>query len=476
MNIEELKEIINKNEWYRQAVDSRAFYLWTPALAVVAEFKPPVVYHYVNEKFEGHYPKKKFVEQSGEFLRKTRKNKKHIENYHKKFVSILRKFDSIFSKLEKTKIKNNKLLEEYDNLIFEFWKNNFLCDKFDPEGHEMLLKEIAKSKIKLSKDEIYQLTLPAELNFMDYSKLELYKLAKKFEGKKKADKELKKKLGKYAKKYFYLENTYCDIKVLEEKDFLPKLRKIMKKPDRDILRRIKEIENKKKKNNFLSKKIVIEKKIGKELQNVFFLYKRLGEIRDLRKEYGLKSNYYYYLFAKQLSKTHKLDKKYVLRAIPREFYQTKNIEKLKQKLKKRNKAILAVDRKGYELFEGKEAEEGIKLLHDLIIKKYKYIKGVCASKGKVKGTVRIVLGLSHFGKFKKGDILVTHMTRPEHIPLLKKASAIITDEGGVTCHAAIISRELNIPCVIGTKIASKILKDGDKVEIDADKGIIKKIK
>jgi len=59
---------------------------------------------------------------------------------------------------------------------------------------------------------------------------------------------------------------------------------------------------------------------------------------------------------------------------------------------------------------------------------------------------------------------------------MKKAVAVITDEGGITCHAAIVSRELKIPCIVGTKIATRVLKDGDKVEVDADKGVVKIIK
>jgi len=71
---------------------------------------------------------------------------------------------------------------------------------------------------------------------------------------------------------------------------------------------------------------------------------------------------------------------------------------------------------------------------------------------------------------------VTSMTTPEFVPAMRKAKAIVTDEGGVTCHAAIVSRELNKSCVIGTKNASKVLKDGDLVEVDAEKGLIKIIK
>ena len=68
------------------------------------------------------------------------------------------------------------------------------------------------------------------------------------------------------------------------------------------------------------------------------------------------------------------------------------------------------------------------------------------------------------------------MTRPEFLPLAKKAKAIITDEGGITCHAAVISRELKKPCIVGTKIATKILQDGDIVTLDGSKGIVKIIK
>ena len=64
------------------------------------------------------------------------------------------------------------------------------------------------------------------------------------------------------------------------------------------------------------------------------------------------------------------------------------------------------------------------------------------------------------------------MTRPEYVPIMKKASAIVTDEGGITSHAAVISRELKKPCIVGTQVGTKILADGDFVTVDADKGII----
>ena len=107
-------------------------------------------------------------------------------------------------------------------------------------------------------------------------------------------------------------------------------------------------------------------------------------------------------------------------------------------------------------------------------KNTKVLHGQSASKGIIKGNVRIILDAHNTNNvFNQGDILITSMTRPEFVPLMKLAGAVVTNEGGVTCHAAIISRELGIPCVIGTKFATQIFKDGDIVEVDANKGIVR---
>jgi phosphohistidine swiveling domain-containing protein len=104
------------------------------------------------------------------------------------------------------------------------------------------------------------------------------------------------------------------------------------------------------------------------------------------------------------------------------------------------------------------------------------LKGNCARPGYAKGLVKIINNPADMEKMNEGDVLVSHMTDPEIVIAMKKAAAIVTDMGGITCHAAIVSRELGKPCVIGTKIATKVFQDGDLVEVDADKGIVRKIK
>jgi pyruvate,water dikinase len=100
------------------------------------------------------------------------------------------------------------------------------------------------------------------------------------------------------------------------------------------------------------------------------------------------------------------------------------------------------------------------------------LKGIPASPGIAKGKVRIILDPSQTSKMKNGDILVTLMTNPLFVPAIQKAKAIVTDVGGLLSHAAIVSRELGIPCVVGTKRATKILRDNQQIKVDGEKGTI----
>lgn len=101
------------------------------------------------------------------------------------------------------------------------------------------------------------------------------------------------------------------------------------------------------------------------------------------------------------------------------------------------------------------------------------IKGTIATKGIVRGKVRLVFKQSDLVKIKKGDVMVSPMTTPELSSGMQRAGAFVTDEGGATSHAAIVAREMDKPCIVGTKIATQVLKDGDEVEVDANNGVVK---
>jgi pyruvate,water dikinase len=100
------------------------------------------------------------------------------------------------------------------------------------------------------------------------------------------------------------------------------------------------------------------------------------------------------------------------------------------------------------------------------------LHGAAASPGVGTGEVRILKSPKEIGKVKDGDVLVAPMTSPDYVPAMKRAVAIVTNEGGLTSHAAIVSRELGVPCIVGTKEATEKLKDGDKVTVDGTKGVV----
>ncbi|MEQ3346113.1 phosphoenolpyruvate synthase [Peptoniphilus senegalensis] len=100
------------------------------------------------------------------------------------------------------------------------------------------------------------------------------------------------------------------------------------------------------------------------------------------------------------------------------------------------------------------------------------VKGLPASPGIGRGKVKLIKDISEINLVEEGDVLVTAMTNPDMVPAMRKCAGVVTDEGGRTCHAAIVSRELQIPCIVGAKTATKTLKTGDSVTVDAVRGIV----
>lgn len=123
--------------------------------------------------------------------------------------------------------------------------------------------------------------------------------------------------------------------------------------------------------------------------------------------------------------------------------------------------------------EGKKVIDGLRTKEDYST--IQELKGSIAFMGKAKGPAKVVFTAEDLKKVERGDVLVAVMTFPHFIAAMEKACAFVTDEGGILCHAAIVSREMRKPCVIATKHATKVFKDGDMVEVDAEKGIVRRI-
>jgi pyruvate,water dikinase len=134
-----------------------------------------------------------------------------------------------------------------------------------------------------------------------------------------------------------------------------------------------------------------------------------------------------------------------------------------------NGEVFLVQTRPVTTFKSKTAEERAKVTTEIgkII-----LKGDTASAGVYSGPVKVVNAISELNKVLKGDILVTVMTTPDMVPAMERAGAIVTNEGGLTCHAAIVAREMGTPCIVGTEHATQVLKDGQIITVHASKGIV----
>ncbi|MBI2573530.1 hypothetical protein HYV86_06715 [Candidatus Woesearchaeota archaeon] len=198
-------------------------------------------------------------------------------------------------------------------------------------------------------------------------------------------------------------------------------------------------------------------------------------MQDIRKGYVLLANHYHKIFLERVSKDYEIHIEDLWLYSPEEIVHLCTTKKIisPKELEQRKVMMVEVQSKSERIiFSGKQAQEFYQHLQEETLETTEF-KGTIASMGKTQGRVVIVLKTHDLLRVERGDILVSSMTRPEMTVAMHKAAAFVTDEGGITSHAAIVARELHKPCVIGTKIATKILKDGDLVEVDANKGIIK---
>ena len=358
----------------------------------------------------------------------------------------------------------------------EFWNVGTLPEVANWGGEQILIRELS-NKIKNQADFNYcleRLSAPEDLSFYQREEVDLLKI-------KKIKNIIKRvqALRKHQAKYFWILNSYHHTVILPMAYFRKRL---VFFTTAGAAKKIKQI------NKIASQSIRRKKEVIKTFNlpiSFLKISRRLAFSiwwQDWRKSYILQANYIIDLYLKEIAKRKKIDFDDI------HYYTHDEVDELIErgkilpskliKLRKNHFfGVLDADRSKRTMIFGPQAAKMIApYITKKVDKNLEQIGGLVVNRGKVKGKVRILLSPSEAKKMGQGEILVAPMTSPEYIVALRKAVAVITDEGGLTCHAAIVSRELKIPCVVGTKIATKILRDGDLVEVDADKGVVKILK
>lgn len=287
-------------------------------------------------------------------------------------------------------------------------------------------------------------------------------------------------IKKHLKKYFYLKHLWLGVDGVYDFDYyIDEIEKYIKSGDNAAV--ILKKDEQSFKDSIKTKKALIKKiKLTKKEKELFDIYTEFSVTKVYRRDAQLFWAYKMDFVIGELARRLKIPVESARFMFPKEIVNglKKGLDSdFKKELKERQKYCVYYAEKGRDfMFLGKEAKNIEKSLENIEHGDITEISGQTACLGYAKGRVKVINSIQEMKKMQKGDILVSIATNPDIVPAMKLAAAIITEQGGITSHAAIVSRELNKPCIIGTKIAAKVLHDGDLVEVDANKGIVKILK
>jgi len=385
-------------------------------------------------------------------------------------------------------LSDQELLEQYNRIYMSNIRQmaiGYMADAFLSLGQEDWLETLIQNrlpKIADIKQATAILTAPTMLSYSNEAAVSLYAIGKNiknvpnqfslFYRRLQSKATLRRRLQLHTKKYYWVENGYFP-KILTAADFAKQLFLQLKISPHlpDIKRSLRQ--------NKQQKQKLLKKLNDPYLVNVIKLSELLTHMQDYRKMSLIRLGGFMQDFFKEISSRTGLSLDELRNTVQPEL---ENIlikgQFDRAKLRKRSKKVFSsMTTQGYVVYEAADYDRFVDE-NDFFktISKLTSINGITACPGLATGYARIVKDAKHPGKFKKGNILITNNTTPEFVPLMRLAAAIVTEQGGITTHAAIVSRELGIPCVIGTKIATKVFKDGDVVEVDANTGMVKKIK
>lgn len=295
------------------------------------------------------------------------------------------------------------------------------------------------------------LTAPEQMSFYQEEELALLKT---------------NNLSKHQQEFFWLKNGYGGTEVLPVEFFAERKKQLSESLEQEIINRLRDSKARK-------KELQAQFNLSEDVMNMALALSRGIEWQDERKKYIFQIIHYLDLLVHEVARRFDYDFEELHNLW---HYQVKEIiagQDLREELRKRANGFgVRFFLECEDLYEKEVNEFWDLYATEKITTGIAEVEGIVASKGNgtTRGRIHILLDPHSVENFKDGEILVAPMTSPEYIFAMKKASAIITDTGGLTSHAAIVSRELGIPCLVNTKFATQIFKNQDLVEVSISKG------
>lgn len=361
----------------------------------------------------------------------------------------------------------------FDTAIFGELIDLYLSDNMK---NELLQQNIPEKEIQHI---ISILSMPEEETFARKAEKSVLRIANLIQSKKLkienafSDSEIEAMTQQHLEEYYWVTCNYFTYSGLGRNNLEALIKNTLtqtESPEKRLEEFEKQLTNNKNESEMLKNKYSLNKRI----LFYFSLLQKVTMFYDNRKKAQMHGFYSMGRILKELAKRSNIDFDLAKFIFPHEITKLINKEISPQELYQRRKHTY-ID---YEIIPpkilvGDEAAAAEEKLWKKVTLSQNELNGACANPGTVIARARVIRSTKHLAQLQKGEILVTGMTSPEYVPVLSKAVGIITDDGGITCHAGIISREMKIPCIVGTKTATRRIKTGDLLDLRAHHGLVR---
>lgn len=380
---------------------------------------------------------------------------------------------------------------QFSQLYKMVWSESIFLDAFDAMSDEILGDALRREGRTIAESDVHTLTAATSWSWLQRETaglLDLCAAAKRtpklarmiVRGESltriaRAYPRFFRQLSLHSSTYRWIANDYAIVHRLEPRTFLKRIRELLENPERYRSERhgLAEVRHALARKRALRRRL----RLSRRLAETFDFFVALSSWRDDRKAYNQMANEVLFDFGQEFQRRSGWSPRqaeYVFWWEAPEMLG--NSRTLRRQAAERYRGTFYVDEptKAAGSFTGAAGRRMRRLIERIAVHG-RQLQGKPAFPGLVSGRARLIRSQHDFGKMKRGDILIAPNTRPEYVPIMKLAGAIITEEGGITSHAAIVSRELKVPCIVGMQGALNRLADGDRVEVDATKGVVRKL-
>ena len=390
------------------------------------------------------------------FFSKKGQEKKYWADWQKETKKLERGFEEV-EKADLRKLSDKDLISLFNKFVEVYkswWKYGWASTPIALQAERLLTKQ------GLNEKDFNYLLAPPQKSFAAEIEEDLANIGAVAKKEGLRSSRTREKIKHHTSNYFWKRNNYLETTVLTEKEIKLEIKQLLKTPQVKVM----------------NTPAVSLESLKEETKSLANLLSNFAYYKDYRKKYQMIAGYYLDKLLMEVGQRAELSIEEMRYVLPIEVGDVLEKKISKKEIKNRQDSCLIIYGRKVEVYTGSKAKEKeTEIFGRANFTNLSEIRGWGASLGLVQGKARVIMDPKDARLIKKGEILITAMTSPDFIIAMKKSAAVVTDWGGITSHAAIVSRELGIPCIVGTNITTKVFKDGDRIEVNAFDGIVRKV-